>query len=99
LELRFVYGRPGWAWQRAVGFVMLALVGIAWVFLGEGGGMTQRAIFVGAFLLLTTPLMLNDAARGRRIESDQRELMALAERVFAPLAIGGGPGTPYRVQG
>lgn len=99
LELRFVYGRPSWAWQRAVGFVLVALLGIAWVFVGQGGEVMQRAIFVGAFLLLTTPLLLNDAGRKRRLESDQRELLALAERTFGPLSIGGGPGTPYRTQG
>ncbi len=97
LELRFAYGRPSWAWQRAAGLVLLAVLGVAWIFLGQAGAVMQRAIMVAILLLFVSPLILNDVARRRRLEADQRELLAFAERTFGALAIGRaqGPG-PYR---
>lgn len=96
LELRFAYGRPSWAWQRAMGFVLVALLGVAWIFVGQAGSVMSRAIMVSIFLAFVSPLIVNDAVRGRRTQIDQRELLALAERVYGPIAKGRSGVGPYR---
>jgi hypothetical protein len=95
IDLRFVFSRPRWAGQRRVGFLALLVGASFWVFLG-GGDFYQRLLFFLGFLLVTSPAVVHDLRRGKRIESEKVEMLSLVERVLGPVSLEDGQQLPYR---
>ncbi len=95
VDLRFVYARPRWAGQRRLGFVALLLAAAFWVSVG-GGELYQRLLFFLGFVAVTMPVVVHDLRRGKRLEREKLDLLALMERMLGPLSLDRADRTPYR---
>lgn len=95
IELRFAYRRPRWALQRWVGFLVLALVGLAWVLVGPGV-VAKKALLYGALLAVLTPVIIHDLGRDKRLLEQKLALLNVMEHAFGSIELPSGDADAYR---
>lgn len=95
LTLRFVSQRPRWAWQRAVGLLAVASLGLFWVLAGPGI-LAEKALLYGLMLLVVTPVLVHDLRRDDHLDDQRKALLNLLEHTLGPLQLDALPNEPYR---
>ena len=95
VDLRVIHDRSARSALRWLGFLGMLVAGSAWIVLGSGF-LWQRIAVYAVFLAFVSPALILDVVRIFRERRDHLELLALAERIFGPLAVGEGDRSPYR---
>lgn len=94
VRLSFGRRRSRQARTRALGFGSTLLFGLLWVALGNGA-LIDRALYIGAFLLVTLPVIFADRQRASALAEHAGELLSIAEAALGERIICGDP-SPYR---
>ncbi|MFV8756699.1 hypothetical protein ACNOYE_39650 [Nannocystaceae bacterium ST9] len=96
IELRFAVHRPRWAWQRWIGFLALASLGLFWVIAGPGE-LAKKALLYGLSVLVVAPVLAHDLRRDDKHDEQRKTLLNLIEHVFGPMQLAETPiDEPYR---